>query len=102
MKQLSNWELALIDEIDDILHDNWDNYETGIDLPDNMKQEIARDVIDTYDWSDLRYEIMQHISEKLKERLNYLRSLDNITTLDPRSQEYEELCILNAMERGEL
>ena len=96
-------ELALKEEIEYVLHNSYDNYETGIDLPDKTKTKIAQHIIDTdYQiWEDLYELVANCIDKELKDRLNYLRSLDNCTTLDPRGEEYQELDILNAWERGD-
>lgn len=100
---LNNLELALIDEIEMILDSNYERYETGIDLSDEDKLNIAQDIISYEDniWEDLYLVTMDYINKKLKKRLDYLRSLDNITYLEPKSNEYQELCILNNWERGE-
>lgn len=100
MEKITNWEKALIDEIDDILHDNYDDYESGISLNDTTKLKIAEDFCQTFDFEDLRLHLMDLINKELRERLNYLRSKANIMTLD--ELEYEDLDILNTWERGDL
>ena len=61
MEKLTNWDEALMDEIDDILHDNYDDYETGIGLSDEIKLDIAREVSAEFYWDDLRCFIMRKI-----------------------------------------
>lgn len=91
--KLSNWELAMIDEIEDVLHDNYDDYETGISISDNAKQEIAREIIDSFDWSELRLEVMEYINKELYNRLDYLRKKRKVClSLDKEEDdEYETL-----------
>jgi hypothetical protein len=98
---LSNWELALIDELDMILEDNYENL---FEFDEEEKLDIVRDFLnnDYQVWEDINCILMNYVNKKLKDRLNYLRSLDNCTTLDPRGEEYQELCILNDWERGDL
>lgn len=100
--ELTNWQKAILDEIDDVLHDNYDDYETGIEIDDDTKKYIANEIInnDYQIWEDLRMIIMNYINEDLKERLKYLRSKENVANLD--KGEYRELDVLNAWERGEL
>lgn len=102
--KLNNLELAIIDEIDMILDSNYESYDTGIELTDSEKITIAKDIInkDYQVWEDLNCIIIEYINKILKKRLNYLRNLDNVSTLDPRSEDYRMLCVLNAWERGEL
>lgn len=102
--KLNNLELAIIDEIEMILDCNYESYDTGIELTDNEKIVIAQDIInnDYQIWEDLNCIIREYIDNILKKRLNYLRNLDNVTTLDPKSEDYRMLCILNDWERGEL
>lgn len=70
----------------------------------NEKIVIAQDIInnDYQIWEDLNCIIREYIDKILKKRLNYLRNLDNVTPLDPKSEDYRMLCILNDWERGEL
>jgi hypothetical protein len=100
-EKLTNWELAMIDELDMILDCNYENL---FDFTEEEKLDIVRDFLnnDYQVWEDINCILMNYVNEKLKDRLNYLRSLDNTTTLDPRSEEYRELSNLNAWERGEL
>lgn len=102
--EFNNLELAIIDEIDMILDSNYESYDTGIELDDNEKITIAQNIInnDYQIWEDLNCIIIEYIDNILKKRLNYLRTLDNMTTLDPKSEDYRMLCILNDWERGEL
>lgn len=104
VNELNNLELAIIDEIEMILDSNYESYDTGIELDDNEKIVIAQDIInnDYQIWEDLNCIIREYIDNILKKRLNYLRTLDNVTTLDPKSEDYRMLCILNDWERGEL
>lgn len=102
--KLNSLELAIIDEIEMILDCNYESYDTGIELTDNEKIVIAQDIInnDYQIWEDLNCIIREYIDKILKKRLNYLRNLDNVTTLDPKSEDYRMLCILNDWERGDL
>lgn len=75
---LPNWHKALLDEIDDVLHCNFDSYETGIDLTQEQKLDIVNDMLDKeYQcWEDIRIIIMNYIKSKLtKEQLKMVEEL---------------------------
>lgn len=97
---LTNWDKALIDEIDDILDGNYERYENGIDLSDGIKLDIAREVSAEFDWEDLRYFIMEKINRELKNKLDYLRKKEKVTNLD--DEERFDLETLEMWEGGNL
>ena len=62
----TNEELALLDEIEYVLEDNYDSYDTGIDLTESEKLEISRDIISNeYLWGKLNQVICDLINDKV-------------------------------------
>lgn len=79
----TNEELALLDEIEYVLEDNYDSYDTGIDLTESEKLEISRDIISNeYLWGKLNQVICDLINDKLKTKLEYLRNKNKVSNLD--------------------
>lgn len=79
----TNEELVLIDEIEYVLEDNYDSYDTGIDLTESEKLEISRDIISNeYLWGKLNQVICDLIDDKLKTKLEYLRNKNKVSNLD--------------------
>ena len=101
--ELTNWQKAILDEIDDVLHDNYDDYETGIEIDNNRKIYIANEILNNdYEiWEDLRMIIMNYINEELKARLDYLRQKRNVCLTFDKGEDYE-FETLELWERGEL
>lgn len=89
----NNLELMLIDEINCILENNYDNYEIGIDLTESEKLEISRDIIDSeYQfWEDLNAIIIDIIVNKLKTKLEYLRNKNKVSNLDKKERNQLEI-----------
>lgn len=89
----NNLELMLIDKIDYALENNYDNYETGIDLTESEKLEISRDIIDSeYQfWEDLNAIIINIINNKLKTKLEYLRNKNKVSNLDKEERSQLEI-----------
>lgn len=77
----SNLDNAIIDEIDFVLGNNYD-YE--IELNNEEKLEIARDIISNEDslFDNLNYIIMNRINTNLKKKLKYLQDKENCCELD--------------------
>ena len=99
-EKLSNWDKAIMDEIDDILHDNYEDYETGINLGDETKLDIAREFCAEFDFEDMRYFIMRKINKRLMAKLDYLRKKRQVCPLN--KEEEEEFITLEMWESGAL
>jgi hypothetical protein len=93
---LKNWddktilEQAIIDEIDMVLECNFDNFETGLELSDEKKLEIAQDIIDYDDdlWEDLHVITMERVAKAFKRRRAYLEQKEKVCELD-KDEVYE-------------
>lgn len=101
--ELTNWQKAILDEIDDVLHDNYDDYETGIEIDSDRKEYIANEILNNdYEiWEDLRMIIINYINEELKARLDYLRKKRNVCLTFDKEEDYE-FETLELWERGDL
>lgn len=89
----NNLELMLIDEIDCVLANNYDSYDTGIDLTESEKLEISRDIIDSeYQfWEDMNAIIINIINDKLKTKLEYLKNKNKVSNLDKEERSQLEV-----------
>lgn len=69
LRDVTTLEQAIIDEIDMVLECNFDSYETGLELSDEKKLEIAQDIInkDYQIWEDLHTLVFNYIKNSLTE-----------------------------------
>ena len=89
----NNLELMLIDEIDCVLENNYDSYDTGIDLTESEKLKISRSIIESeYQfWEDLHIIIINIINNKLITKLEYLRNKNKVSNLDKEEKHQLEI-----------
>jgi hypothetical protein len=84
-------EDALIDEIDMVLDCNFEN---EIDLEENVKRQIAKDIIDFEDgiWEDLHIIVLERLKNEFIKKLKYLEEKSKVCELDKEElYDYETL-----------
>lgn len=86
--ELSNWEMAILDEIQDVLNCNFDQFETGLDLPYDEKLNIAREVLSEYYFDNMDDFIARKINRRLKARYKMLIEKSKVCELD-KSERHE-------------
>lgn len=77
----SHLDIAIMEEIDMVLNSN---YENEVDLEEEVKLEMAREIICEEDclWEDLNIIINVKIGEQLRKKLQYLEEKQKCTSLD--------------------
>lgn len=91
------------DEIYDILTANFNN---EIDLSDDEFDDIVETITEELPdmqpefWEEIRYRLLELITQKLKDKLKYLRDKEKVSSLD--KEEKFDLETLTMWEKGEL